>query len=61
MSDLISEVLTIAYDSGGEDISCLIVARKEYDKFTVLNEFYGAEAVKLYHELLNKEAENERL
>lgn len=29
----ISEVLTVAYDSGGEDISCLVVARKENDKY----------------------------
>lgn len=56
----ISEVLTIAYDSGDEDISCLIVARKEYDRFTVLNKFHGAEADKLYHELLNKETKNEQ-
>ena len=40
----------------------LNVARREYDKFThtVISEFYGAEADKLYHELLNKEAENDK-
>lgn len=48
----ISEVLTVAYDSGDKDISCLIVARKENDKFTVLKEFYGTEADVLYNELL---------
>lgn len=50
-----SEVLTVAYDSGDEDISCLVVARKEYDKFVVLNVFHGTEADKLYHDLLNTE------
>lgn len=50
----ISEVLSVAYDSGDEDISCLVVAKKSHDKFTVLNEFYGAEADKLYHELVKQ-------
>ena len=50
----ISVVLSVAYDSGGEDISCLVVAKREYDKFIVLNEFHGAEADKLYHELVNR-------
>lgn len=50
-----SEVLTIAYDSGDEDVSCLVLARFKNDKFTVLNVFHGAEADKLYHDLLNKE------
>ena len=52
-----SEVLTIAYDSGDEDISCLVVARKEYDKFIVLNVFYSAEADKLYHDLMDMRGE----
>lgn len=51
----ISEVLMVAYDSGDEDISCLVVSKKSHDKFIVLNEFYDAEADKLYHDLLNKE------
>lgn len=51
----ISEILTVAYDSGDKDISCLVVARKEYDKFIVLNVFHDAEADKLYQDLLNKE------
>ena len=57
----VSEVLTVTYDSGGGDTSCLVVARREYDKFThtVISEFYGEEADKLYHELLNEETENE--
>ncbi len=58
----VSEVLTVAYDSGDEDISCLVVARKEYDKFTVLSTFYGIEADKLYHELVKQKggAENDK-
>ena len=55
----ISAVLTVAYDSGDGDISCLVVARREYNRLIVLNKFYGAEADKLYHELLNEETENE--
>ena len=50
----ISEVLSVAYDSGDEDISCLVVAKETYGKFTVLNEFRGAEADELYHDLLNR-------
>lgn len=50
----ISEVLMASYDSGGEDISCLLVARKENDEITVLNEFHGAEADKLYRELVTR-------
>lgn len=50
----ISEVLTVAYDSDDEDVSCLVVARREYDKFTVLSTFNGIEADKLYYELLNR-------
>lgn len=50
----ISEVLSVAYDSGDEDISCLVVAKKRDGEFTVLNEFHGAEADKLYHDLLNR-------
>jgi hypothetical protein len=55
----ISEVLTVAYDSGDEDISCIVVARKEYDKFTVLNVFHGAEADNLYHDLLDRRGKEE--
>lgn len=55
----ISEVLSVAYDSGDEDISCLVVARKTYGKFTVLNEFRGEEADKLYHELVNMRGKEE--
>ena len=55
----ISEVLSVAYDSGDEDISCIVVARKEYDKFTVLNVFRGAEADKLYHELVKQKGDAE--
>ena len=50
-----NKVLTVAYDSGDDDISCLVVARKEYDKFRVLSVFHGTEADKLYHNLLNTE------
>ena len=57
----ISEVLTVAYDSGDEDISCLVVAKKTYDKFTVLNEFRGAEADKLYHELVKSEVKKNEI
>lgn len=51
----ISEVLSVAYDSGDEDISCLVVAKKTYGKFIVLNDFRGVEADKLYHELVRSE------
>ena len=51
----ISEVLSVAYDSGDEDIPCWIVAKKRNGEFIVLNEFHGAKADKLYHELVNME------
>ena len=54
-----SEAFTVIYDSGDKDISCLVVARRDRDKFThtVISEFYGEEADKLYHDLLKSKGE----
>lgn len=53
MSDPKSDILTVVYDDNGIDEPCLVVARIDGDKKTILNVVFGQFAVGTYRMLTN--------